>query len=262
MKLQNKDERGGALTRSLGWFSIGLGVAQIVAPRALSKLIGVEERPALMRILGIREAVSGIGILAQHRPAPWLWSRVAGDGMDLALLGFALASRESTKGKVLATTVAVSGVTAVDIATSVRHTRGIRHIATSVITVNRSQADAYAFWTEAGNLKQFVRSIPRPMDFEIVEARPHEFVEWRSRDGIAVTSATTRFNPAEGRNGTEVRVEVQGLIPRKLLHEDARRFKRLLETGEIPTSEGQPAGPSAAAPLARLIHRVEGKEIA
>ena len=39
-----------------------------------------------MRLVGAREIASGFGILAQNKPTPWLWSRVGGDAMDLALL--------------------------------------------------------------------------------------------------------------------------------------------------------------------------------
>ena len=92
MKRHAIGSRSEALARGLGWFSIGLGITEIVAPRRLSKLIGIDEHPVLMRMLGVREALSGVGILVQERPAASLWSRVAGDGMDLALLGAAMAS--------------------------------------------------------------------------------------------------------------------------------------------------------------------------
>ena len=110
------------LARFLGWFSIGLGTAEIAAPRALAKLTGVPHRPFLLRLLGLREIMSGVGILRKDEPAPWLWSRVAGDAMDLALLGAALSSPQSSKPKVAAATVAVLGVTALDALSSRQHT--------------------------------------------------------------------------------------------------------------------------------------------
>jgi len=65
--------------RGLGWFSIGLGVTQLVAPRALARAIGVGHGPSeclAMRAVGVRELMAGIGILSGRKPGAWLWSRV------------------------------------------------------------------------------------------------------------------------------------------------------------------------------------------
>jgi uncharacterized membrane protein len=249
-----------ALEKGLGWFSIGLGVTQLVAPRRLSRLVGINEHPVLMRMLGVREIMSGVGILVDRR-TPWLWSRVAGDAMDLALLGTAFASDDSEKTNLIAATSAVAAVTALDTFTSIRTTmNGRRQSVTSAITVTRPIAEAYDFWRDEQNFSRFIKSVPVPV--EIVDARPTEFIEWRSRDGILVRSASVSFRPAVGRDGTEVYAVVDGRIPRALIHEDLRRFKRLLETGEIPTTEGQSAGPSATAVVARVVHRLEGKGVA
>src|SRR4051794_34534838 len=111
--LQNIDEED--LARYLGYFSIGLGVTEVLAPRMLARLIGVRRPPGLFGFLGIREITSGIGILTQRRPANWLWSRVGGDLMDLALLGLALATHRRTQGRIAAATAMVAGVTALDL---------------------------------------------------------------------------------------------------------------------------------------------------
>src|SRR5687768_10776198 len=70
------------LARNLGAFSIGLGLAEILFPRQLARLIGVsEEHDKTLLLLGLREMASGLGIM-QGKPAYFLWSRVAGDIMD------------------------------------------------------------------------------------------------------------------------------------------------------------------------------------
>src|SRR6478736_1373161 len=79
--LQDSTENEGVEGRSrgLGWFSIGLGLAEIGAPRALARLIGIsndEEVRDTMFALGLREITSGIGILTRPRSAGWVWSRV------------------------------------------------------------------------------------------------------------------------------------------------------------------------------------------
>src|ERR1041385_416003 len=103
------------LAQALGWFSIGVGVAELLAPRRVSKLAGITQRTWLIRLFGLREIASGLGILTQQRPAGWVWSRVGGDVMDLAALGASLKSPGVQPGRVAAATVAVAGVTALDV---------------------------------------------------------------------------------------------------------------------------------------------------
>jgi uncharacterized membrane protein len=105
----------------LGWFSIGLGLTELLAPEAVARLVGVHDHHALIRSLGAREIASGIGILTQSRPTGWLWGRVAGDAMDLSLLGAALRSPNAQWGKALAVTAATFGVTALDLLASLQH---------------------------------------------------------------------------------------------------------------------------------------------
>ncbi len=107
----NKQNLAGAL----GWFSIGLGLAEVVAARSLGRFLGVEDRSGLLRLFGVREIVTGVGILSQERRAPWLWARVGGDVLDLAALCSALAADNKKKGQVAFATAAVVGVTALDI---------------------------------------------------------------------------------------------------------------------------------------------------
>ena len=78
------------LSRGLGWFSVALGLTEIAMPRALARTIGVDDPgPAtawLIRAMGVRELVNGIGVLMQPRRSAPLWTRVLGDAIDLALL--------------------------------------------------------------------------------------------------------------------------------------------------------------------------------
>jgi hypothetical protein len=73
------------MARSLGWFSIALGAVELMAPRAVGRLLGMEGREKLVRTFGAREISAGIVSLSTERQAG-MWSRVAGDGMDLAAL--------------------------------------------------------------------------------------------------------------------------------------------------------------------------------
>ena len=103
------------LARGLGLFSIALGVAEVAAPRALARALGMKGQEGLIAGYGVREIATGIGILASKDPTPWIWGRVAGDGLDLATLATALEGSNPKKGNVGIAMAAVAGVTALDI---------------------------------------------------------------------------------------------------------------------------------------------------
>lgn len=98
----------------LGWFSIGLGTAQLLAPRRLGRMIGVGDHPVLMRVMGAREIASGLGVLSQRRPKTGLWARVAGDALDFALLTRAFGKREQRRGRIASAAGMVLAVGALD----------------------------------------------------------------------------------------------------------------------------------------------------
>src|SRR4051812_11604797 len=87
---------GEQLSQGLGWFSIGLGLSELVAPRAVARLVGAD--PSMrtrmtLRSAGVREIAAGIGILLRPRRSLPLWARVAGDIVDLGLLAWAATSK-------------------------------------------------------------------------------------------------------------------------------------------------------------------------
>jgi hypothetical protein len=120
-----------SMARGLGWFSIGLGLAELLAPRALTRGLGMEGNEHIVQTYGVREIASGIGILSSNQPAPWIWGRVGGDALDLAALATGLQQDNPKKDNFELALVAVAGVTALDIvcgASLARHSPG-RHSA-------------------------------------------------------------------------------------------------------------------------------------
>lgn len=104
---------GIATARKLGWLSIALGIAEIVAPRTVGRWIGVRDE-LLLRACGAREIGTGIAILQSPRPTGWMWGRVAGDAFDMAtILAASGRSRRDRKRAMLAA-AAVGGVAAID----------------------------------------------------------------------------------------------------------------------------------------------------
>ncbi len=175
---------GAQLVRALGWFSLALGLAQLASPQRVARAIGVGDdarTTSTMRMLGLREIASGVGILSQPNPASWLWGRVGGDLIDLTLLGKALSSDHNDGNRIRATSALVAGVAALDAFASLRASgaRGdaasadpLAHPAhdagrmldpqpriASAITINAPVADVFAFWEGFQNLPRFMSSL-------------------------------------------------------------------------------------------------------
>ena len=156
--------------------------------------------------------------------------------------------------------------------------RGI-HVEES-LTINRPIAEVYRFWRNFENLPQFMRHLesvamreagishwvargPAGMkaewDARIINEIDNKLIAWQSLEGSTIaTAGSVNFDETE--HGTRVRVHLQysppggklgaavawlfGEEPHLQIREDLRRFKALLETGEIPTVAGQPSGRS------------------
>ena len=237
-------ERDEKLSKALAWFSIGLGLAQITAPRQLANMIGIEDEGGgtvrLMRALGAREIASGVGILSQPRTPQWLWARVAGDVMDLALLGAAMRSDGNQRKRILAATAAVAGVAALDAFTGARLRQDAREegaeekLDTAVrksITVSASPEEVYEFWRNFENLPRFMKHLESVQvisdtrsrwiatapagttvewEAEMTSDRPGEEIAWRSVEGSDVhNEGRVRFLRAPRDLGTEIHVEMR-----------------------------------------------------
>jgi uncharacterized membrane protein len=148
-KPQRADQRQAQrIARALGWFSVGLGLVEIAAPRAVARAIGlhpksggpqakglgrlssaalaslpslgVSHTPAgrdhlreVLSAFGVRELATGLAILSQPAAARWIWTRVFGDVVDLAFL--ALQSRRAEPRRLATAAGAVAGVAALDV---------------------------------------------------------------------------------------------------------------------------------------------------
>jgi uncharacterized membrane protein len=147
------------------------------------------------------------------------------------------------------------------------------------MTIGRPSSEVYAFWRRLENLSQFMEHVesvtegdgrrshwvaksPLGMrvewDAEIVEEQEGKLLSWRSLPGSEVHNAgTVFFEDAPAGRGTVLRVNLElslasGLgqaigkvlkpLTKQQVREDLRRLKGLLETGEIPTIDGQTHG--------------------
>jgi uncharacterized membrane protein len=282
--------------RALGWAGLGLGAAQLAVPNAVRRITGVDDFASahlLVPLAGVRELCQAAVLLGSRVPGPWVWTRVAGDAADLAVLGLAAARRRGVRRRRAAVaTAAVAGIAAVDLATALR--RGRRPwdrelLLHAAITVRRPREEVYRFWRDLANLPRFTSRLESvtviddrhshwavrgpsgrtvEWDAEIVEDRPGEVIAWCSSRGTAVTnSGEVRFADAPGLQGTEVRIRLRyelpygaagaalarplGEHPERHVRDDLRRFKQIMETGEVLRAEGGPEGVGAIPRLRR-----------
>lgn len=224
------DHGAETFARALGWFSIALGAAELIAPRRVARLIGAPPTSGntnLLRSYGARELATGIGILTQPYEARWLWSRVGGDAIDLTTLGTAATQEGADRNRLAIAAATVAGVTALDVLCAQRVSAAGEQI--DVFGWNRSKEQAV---TIKASLDQ-------------VEAA---WLDWCSSGRSQLKpNYAVRFEPAPGARGTEVHLSGGG--SKGILREELRQFKQMVETGEVPVSDGpglrrsaQPAG--------------------
>ena len=149
-----------------------------------------------------------------------------------------------------------------------------------VVTIYASAAELYVFWRNLELLPRFMKHLVSvtqldasrshwvakapagrriEWDAEVINEIPGELIAWRTLPGSQLVSAgSVMFKRASGGRGTEVRVRLQydppagkvgttvawllGHEPAQAIREDLRRFKQLMEAGEVATIEGQPRG--------------------
>src|SRR5688572_1669023 len=195
-------------------------------------------------------------------------------GLATAALGGALIHRGATGH------CYVSQAMGVDTVSDPQHKHGI-HIEQAFL-INRPAEELFSFWRDFTNLPRIMTHLERvdviddrrshwvarlpnfggkhlEWDAEITAEEPNRMIAWRSLEDADVhNSGAVRFAPALGDRGTEVHVfmdylppggamgnwiaKLFGENPSRVIREDLRNFKRLMETGEIPTINGQPRG--------------------
>jgi hypothetical protein len=114
------------LARNLGWFSIGLGLAELFAAGKITSALGMQGKENLVRAYGMREITSGFVTLSVDKQAG-LMSRIAGDALDIATLATAMRPDNPKRENAALALAMVAGITLLDIvatgANTIRHTR-------------------------------------------------------------------------------------------------------------------------------------------
>ena len=272
----------------------------------MNRLVGANDdgkARAVQRWLGgLREVAAGAGLELRRKPEVWLWTRVAGDVLDLGMLGAVAGSPGRSPGarrRAVIALTAVAGVTVADVVAALqlsgladggRNGQAAAIEASGWITVHRPVDEVFAYWRDLENFPQFMAHVHsvQPLgdgrwrwraagpagvrlewEVEVSDLRTNELIAWRSVGDASVTSwGEVRFSPAPGGRGTEIRVRLSydlpagklaatiaklfGEAPDQRIRDDLRRFKQVLETGEVVRSEGSPEGTRA---LRQLFQR-------
>jgi uncharacterized membrane protein len=235
-----RDREQAALMRFIGWFALGRGVAQLVAPRAAAEVAGIRPDDVAVRAMGVREIVTGLGVLTSARPKDWMWARVISDWMDLAYLGNEFVADGTQRAHLAGTGALLTGLTAMEMFSGsqlsslparslANDERGIHVIAS--ITVNATADELYRFWRNLENLPRILRHVqsvmpiegnrsrwtatgpaglPITWDAELTEDVLSERIAWVAADNAIVTSAgTVSFRRAAGGRGTVLDVDLR-----------------------------------------------------
>lgn len=228
------------IARALGWIGVGIGIAEILFPRTLARLIGAPDaNAAMLRAFGVREIASAALVFNPGRMrATGLWARVAGDVIDVAMLSTAFACPNGNKTALKATIGGVLGVTVADYLCAQEMSRQAGLVADSgalrvckSVTVNKPPEEVYAFWRELGNLPKFMYhvesvealsqqrsrwTVKAPAggtvrwEAEITADSPGQLMSWRTTDDSDVANlGTVFFEPRPGKRGTIVRVDLE-----------------------------------------------------
>jgi len=223
----------------------------------------------LERLLSVADgaALGGLGLTRGSIP-----------GLALAAVGGVLIHRGLTGQCALYDALGVSTAEAMGSRASVAAGHGVK--VEKSFTVNRSPEELYRYWRAFENLPTFMRHLQRvtvlderrshwvaraPLgknvewDAEIIGDEAGQLIAWRSLENADVDNAgSVHFTEAPAGRGTVLKVVLKydppagsvgaalaklfGEAPEQQIDEDLRRFKQLMETGELPTTAGQPVG--------------------
>jgi uncharacterized membrane protein len=209
------------------------------------------------------------------------WAPLLG-GSALAASGLALGiGRDSWLGRVAGAGLAAGGGFLIYRGVTANgDTRQHDALITRAVTISKPPDEVYRFWKQLDNLPRFMKHLKQvrriddrrshwvataPLgrsiewDAELLEDVENRRLTWRSLPGSSVDHrGSVEFKRAPGNRGTELHVRLEfhrpgGRVgelmammffehPEQQIREDLRRFKALVETGELPTTEGQPNG--------------------
>jgi uncharacterized membrane protein len=261
------------LNRHKGVISMSTAIA---SPRTRRRSMPQTQRPDPRINVGDTERL--LSILGGAALGIFGLSRRSLGGLTLAALGGSLLYRGVSGHCQCYQALDVSTAAPRGSATSVRAGHGVK-VEESII-INRDPATLWRFWRKLENIGRFMQHLERVEEIdqrrsrwvacglggykfvweaEIINEKENEMIAWRSVDDSEVdTAGSVHFRELPNGRGTEMRVALKydahaaqlaqplarmlGQSPPQQIHDDLRRFKQVMETGEVATTQGQPHG--------------------
>jgi hypothetical protein len=254
---------------ALGWVSSLLGAPMLVAPRRFLRAIGIEDDArAVAWTLGVgaREQIAMLNIIVNRQRRIGMWSRAAGDTMDLALLLGAYRLRPRDKQRLREVIALAVAILASDTLVAALLSRAD---GTFSRDGGSSEGEGVEHDTSGGPTRVRTAITIRRSEEDVRQAfREHQ---WSAFDPAALErDGEARFLFAPGGRGVELHIDhdpgigggrlgaaaakLTGKSPDEQINDELRRFKSLLETGSIMRSETSPDGPSARS---QILHKNE-----
>lgn len=213
---------------------------------------------AVLGIYGLsRRSLPGLGLAAAG--APLLYRGATGFCGMYAALGINTAPKLAPSTSIRAghgVRVEESTIVGRDAATLFRYWRNLENLGRFMSHLHevREHDDRRSHWVARGAM-----GVPFEWEAEIINERENELIAWRSVDGSKVdTAGSVHFHELPHDRGTEVRVNLKydahsaqlaaplarllGESPPQQIRDDLRRFKQIMEAGEVATTTGQPRG--------------------
>lgn len=106
--------------KALGWISFGIGAAELLAAAPIARSLGMAGKENLLRAFGLREIAAGMLTLSTEKNLG-LWSRVAGDALDIATLLPALRESNPQRQNAAVAALTVGTIAFVDLLTAVQY---------------------------------------------------------------------------------------------------------------------------------------------
>jgi hypothetical protein len=177
------------MARGLGYFSLALGLSELVAPDAISRAVGLDGYHGLIRGYGGREIATGVAILTSHDPTPWVWGRIVGDVADIATV--VAGAQKLTKPRTLFALGLLAGVTALDVfcASRLVAEKGSR----STARTDYSDRSGFPKGLQAvrGAARGAAHRLEAPRDFRTPDISRARDQQRESRETVATTPAAS-----------------------------------------------------------------------
>lgn len=225
-----------SISAPFGWFSIALGITQVLAPRWIAQRSGLPaQRRSAIRLVGLRELATGAFILSRPSSSAGPWARVAGDLINLALLRRRYGGTRANN-RIQRSRLVVSAVTAADLACALSLAASRRGGATAPrreresIVIDKPADEIYRFWRSLEKLPTIMnyldsitvidekrsRWVAKPLGglhvewtSEIIADEPNRSISWRSTgDSEISTEGRILFEPLNHERGTRVTLEI------------------------------------------------------